>query len=191
MFPIHNARLIRESLFNPEVPPFKANDPSAKPVRQIYAGFDKAQLDEVRSKVLSETGLSSLKGIQAPWKDGDETDPETGERVKPEYASGLMLFRASTTFELAQSNMIVGRDRKPMRQEHLVPGWIYTVLVQPKAWTYAGRQGISLYLSGIWLTKTADKFEVGGGNVAAAFEAAEAGAQFGEMPSDIESGFDL
>jgi hypothetical protein len=179
--------LLRANLFEAAVPKFKAADPTAKAEFSVWASFDASKLDSLRSKILAAVGLSSSRGYQMPFRDGNALDDTTGERKSPEYLRDRFHFTANTTFELGPKNVLIGQDRRAATPEQIYSGVIGAVLVTPKLWEYQGKKGVKLYLNAVLITAKGTHMSIGGVNAESAFGDSE--IAFGELP-DGDSVFD-
>jgi hypothetical protein len=183
---ITECTLLRSNLFEAAVPKFKAMDPTAKPEFAVWASFDAAKLDEIRGKALGAVGLSSARGYQMPFRDGNAIDEATGERKSPEYLRDRFHFTASTAFELGPKNVLIGRDRRPATPDQVYSGVIGAVLCTPKLWEYQGKKGVKLYLNAVLVTAKGTPMSIGGVDADAAFGSTE--IAFGELP-DADDAF--
>jgi len=135
-----------------------------------------------RSKALAAVGLSSARGYQMPFKDGDAVDESTGERKSGEYLRGRFHFMANTTYELGPKNILIGRDRRPASPEQIYSGVIGAVLCTPKLWEYQGKKGVKLYLNAVLITAKGTPMSIGGVDADAAF--GNTAIAFGELPDN-------
>lgn len=183
---VKDCTIFGANLFTPASSRFQ---PDAEPVFDVWAGFSKGQFDTVRAKIAEIAGIKDWRGNQSPLKDGDATSDDGSGPRYADYAHGKIVFAAKTKYPLGKA-LIIGPNRSPLQEAQVYPGVVAAVLVRPYAWTYSGKKGVSLGLSGVWVTGKGTRLEIGAGASATAeFEAAASSLQFDDLPTAEDLGF--
>jgi len=103
----------------------------------------------IKEAATAKFGDKPPKGLRNPLRDGDETDQESGERLRgPEFAGAFMLNVSSKR----KPEIVVGKAKAAPTEAHLRSGHYASVKVGFYGYDAAGNRGISAGLNGLWIT---------------------------------------
>jgi hypothetical protein len=95
-------------------------------------------------------------GLTKPWQDGDATDADTGELLKPgEEFRGVVVLRTSSKTRPA----VVNRFKQPAVEEDVWPGQYAHALVKFSGYTFGAKRGVSAYINAVMLTGEGDRID--------------------------------